>query len=79
VAHRLIRGVAVLSPATMTDDKQDRFEGVEKAVDRVREELDEAVEETKEASETATEEVRETLDRLEDRVAKLRKRDRGEE
>jgi hypothetical protein len=79
VAHKLIRAVGVLSPATMTDGKQDRFEGVEKAVDRVREELDEAVEETKQASGKATEEVRETLDRLEDRVAKLRKRDREEE
>lgn len=56
-------------------DKKDRFEGVDNAIDRVREELDEAVEESKEAGSAAAREVRESIDDLEERLAKLRKRD----
>lgn len=56
-------------------EKKDRFQGVDKAIDRVRDELDEAVEESKQAGGAAAKEVREAIDDLENRLAKLRKRD----
>lgn len=55
-------------------EKEDRFEGVDNAIDRVREELDETVEESKEAGSAAAREVREAIDDLEDRLANLRER-----
>lgn len=55
-------------------EEDDRFGGVDKAIDRVREELDEAVEESREAGGAAAREVREAIDDLEDRLAKLRRR-----
>ena len=60
---------------TAMADKKDRFEGVDDAIDRVREELDEAVEESKEAGSAAAKEVREAIDDLEERLSNLRKRD----
>lgn len=57
-------------------EKKDRFQNVDKAIERVRKELDEAVEESKQAGGKATKEVRETIDELEERVAKLRKREK---
>jgi signal transduction histidine kinase len=56
-------------------EKEDRFQGVDKAIDRVREELDEAVEESKEAGSSAAKEVREAIDDLEERLSNLRKGD----
>lgn len=55
-------------------EEDDRFGGVDEAIDRVREELDEAVEESREAGGAAAREVREAIDDLEDRLAKLRRR-----
>lgn len=62
----------------MSDEKKDRFQSVDKAVDRLREEFEETVEGSKSAGEKATKEVRETIDELEERVAKLRKREKEE-
>ena len=59
----------------MSDDEQDRFRRVDRAIDRVREELDEAVEGTRAAGSRASKEVREALDEVEDRVRRLRQRE----
>ena len=56
-------------------EKKDRFQNVDRAIDRVREELNEAVEGSKQAGSTAAKEAREAIDELEDRLGKLRKRD----
>lgn len=55
-------------------EKKDRFQGVDRAIDRVREELDDAVEDTKAAGSNASREVREALDNVEERVKRLRER-----
>jgi hypothetical protein len=57
-------------------EKEDQFQGVDEAIDRVREELDEAVEESKEAGSSAAKEVRGAIDDLEDRLSNLRKGDK---
>ncbi|MEF8801263.1 MAG: hypothetical protein V5A38_05665 [Halolamina sp.] len=53
-------------------DENDGFQGVDEAIERVREELDEAIEESKEAGEKASQEAREAIDDLEERLANLR-------
>lgn len=60
----------------MSERDRDRFERVDRAIERVREELDEAVEESKAAGGKASKEVREAIDDLEERVANLRGRER---
>ncbi|MFP4590721.1 MAG: hypothetical protein ACLFMX_01340 [Halobacteriales archaeon] len=57
----------------MSDD--DRFERVDRALDRLREELDEVIEEGREAGGKAATEVREAIDDVEERLARLRDRD----
>lgn len=59
----------------MSEDDGDRFQKVDKAIERVRAELDEAVDETKEAGQKARREAREAIDDLEARIDALRKRD----
>lgn len=59
----------------MTDQEGDRFDRVDKALDRVREEFNEAVEDSKAAGGKAAKEVREAIDTLENRVSKVRERD----
>jgi len=62
----------------MADEGKDRFKRVDRALDKVREELDDAVEGSKAAGSRASKEVREAIDDVEDRVARLRKRDKEE-
>lgn len=59
----------------MSEEENDRFQRVDRAVDRVREELNEAVEGSKMAGSKASKEVREAIDTLEERVRRLRRRD----
>lgn len=59
----------------MTDDDSDRFESVDRAIDRVRNELNEAIDGSKSAGERAAKEAREAVDELEDRLRALRKRE----
>lgn len=59
----------------MSEERKDRFQRVDNAIDRVREEFNEAVDDSREAGSKARSEVREAIDNLEDRVQKLRKRD----
>lgn len=63
----------------MTDEKKDRFKRIDRAITKVRSEVDEAVDESKELGGKASDEVREALDELEDKVSALRKKDEGEE
>lgn len=63
----------------MSEEEKDRFQRVDRAVDRVREELDEAVEGTRAAGTSASKEVREAIDDLEERVRKLRHREEEKE
>lgn len=63
----------------MSDDERGEFERVDRAVDRVREELDEAVEGTRAAGTKASREVREAIDELDERVKSLRRRQQDEE
>ena len=58
----------------MSDEKKDRFQRIDRAIDEVREELDEAVDGTKAAGGKASKEVREAIDELEDKVGNLRTR-----
>lgn len=60
----------------MSEEKKDRFQRVDRALDRVREELDEAVDGTKVAGSKASKEVREAIDDVEDRISRLRKRNK---
>lgn len=63
----------------MSEDDRGQFEGVDEAIDRVREELDEAVEGTRAAGTKASREVREAIDELEERLTSLRRRQQDEE
>lgn len=62
----------------MSEGEKDRFRRVDRAVDRVREELDEAVGGTRAAGSKASKEVREALDDVEEKVRKLRRREKDE-
>ena len=59
-------------------EEKDRFRGVERAIERVREELDDAVDGTRAAGSKASREVREALDEAEERVKRLRRRQKEE-
>ncbi len=59
----------------MSDAKKDRFKRIDRAIDKVREEIDEAADESKELGGKATKEVREAIDELEAKVNNLRKKD----
>lgn len=58
----------------MTEEKKDRFKRIDKAIDKVRSEVDEAADDSKALGGKATKEVREALDNLEDKVSNLRKK-----
>lgn len=59
----------------MSEEGRDRFQRVDRAIDRVREEFNEAVDDSRDAGERARAEVREAIDDLEDRLQRLRDRD----
>lgn len=59
----------------MSDDEPDRFKRVDRAIDRVRDELDDAVQGTKAAGSKTSKEVREAIDNLEDKLTALRNRE----
>lgn len=56
-------------------EKKDRFQRVDRALERVREELDEAVDDSRELGDRAAREVREAIDDVEDKLKNLRRRD----
>ena len=56
-------------------EEKDRFQRVDRALERVREELDEAVEGSKAAGTEASKDVRQAIDQVEERLRNLRRRD----
>jgi vacuolar-type H+-ATPase subunit H len=56
----------------MSDSDSDRFDRIDGAVEKLRNEVDEAVDESKELSEKATKEVQEAIDDLENKLSNLR-------
>lgn len=60
----------------MSNENEDRFKGVDKALAQVRTEFDDAIDGSKEAGGEAREEVRVAIGDIETRIDKLRKRTR---
>lgn len=62
----------------MADEKKDRFQRIDRTIEKVREELDEAIDESKALGGKASKEAREAIDELENKINNLRKKDQEE-